>query len=96
MRLIVSDKYRQAYLDHDINAMAAARADLRKLRVTDKQNAGIKKDAHLSSAQKAFRHLPNADKIEILKKMPPEERAKWLKLMSPTAVEELKHARSVP
>jgi hypothetical protein len=40
MRLIVSDKYRQAYLDHDINAMAAARADLRKLRVNTAPDIG--------------------------------------------------------
>ena len=71
------EKYRQAYLDHDVKTMAQAAGELKKLKATDKQIANIRKDAHLSSAQKAWKHLSKPEKAEMLKKMSPEEQKEF-------------------
>ena len=74
------EQYRQAYLTHDLEGLLKGREVLRKLGATDRQIKNIEKDAHLSTAQKAWKHLPNAKKAEMLKKMSPEERKEWMQL----------------
>jgi hypothetical protein len=71
------EKYRQAYLSHDHGMMEEAHKELLKLGQTDKNIKLIQKNAHITTAQYAFRQMSSHEQAAQWHRFSPKEQMEF-------------------